>query len=65
MKEVKKINENIRFERIESSEITPGHFGQAQVAIVFTADGKAHTLDLKKALIINAQWKVSQFMELM
>lgn len=54
----------IRFERIESSGITQDQFGQAQVAIVFTANGKAYTLALKKALIMNAQWKVSQFIEL-
>lgn len=54
----------IRFERIESSEITQGHFGQAQVDIVFNANGKAHTLSLKKALLMNAHWKASQFIEL-
>lgn len=55
---------NIRFERIESSEIMGQQFGQAQVVIVFTANGKPYTLSLKKALIMNAQWKISQFIEL-
>jgi hypothetical protein len=54
----------IRFERIESSEIVKQQFAQAQVAIVFTANGKAYRLGLKKALIMNEQWKVSQFIEL-
>jgi|SRR5690606_17478388 len=54
----------IRFERIEPSEMSDPQFGQAQVVIVFTANGKAYRLYLKKALIMNAQWKVSQFIEL-
>lgn len=54
----------IRFERIESSEIMEQQFGQAQVAIVFTANGKAYRIRLEKALIMNGQWKVSQFIEL-
>ncbi len=54
----------ISFERIESSEIMKQQFGQAQVAIVFSTNGKAYRLILKKALIVNAKWKVSQFIEL-
>jgi hypothetical protein len=54
----------IRFERIESSEIMEPQFGQAQVVIVFTANGKVYRLGLTKALIMNEQWKVSQFIEL-
>ena len=54
----------IRFERTESSEIVKQEFAQAQVAIVFTANGKTYRLSLEKALIINAQWKVSQFIKL-
>jgi hypothetical protein len=54
----------IRFERIESSKIMEEQFGQAQVVIVFTANGKAYRLSLKKALIMNAQWKISQSIEL-
>src|SRR5688500_6564263 len=54
----------IRFERIESPEIVKQQFAQAQVAIVFTANGKMYRLSLEKALIMNAQWKVSQFIKL-
>ena len=54
----------VRFERIESSEMVGQQFGQAQVVIVFTANGTAYRLGFKKALIMNAQWKVSQFIEL-
>lgn len=54
----------IRFERMESSEILKQQFAQAQVAIVFTANGKTYRLYVEKALIMNAQWKVSQFIKL-
>ena len=54
----------IRFERIESPEIMKQQFAQAQVAIVFTANGKKYSLSMEKALIMNAQWKVSQFIKL-
>ena len=54
----------ISFQRVESSQITDDQFGQAQVAIVFGTNGKAYKLILKKALIINSQWKLSQFIEL-
>jgi hypothetical protein len=54
----------IRFERIEPAEIMEPEFGQVQVVIVFTSNGKAYRLGLKKALIMNEQWKVSQFIEL-
>jgi hypothetical protein len=54
----------IRFERMESSKIVKQQFAQAQVVIVFTANGKKYSLSLEKALIMNAQWKVSQFIKL-
>ena len=54
----------ISFDRIGSSEITEEQFGQGRVAIVFNTNGKSHRLILKKALIINAKWKVTQFIEL-
>jgi len=54
----------IRFERTESSEIVKQQFAQAQVVIVFTANGKRYSLSLEKALIINARWRVSQFIKL-
>jgi hypothetical protein len=54
----------IRFERIESSEVMEPQFGRTQVVIVFIANGKVYRLCLKKALIMNAQWKVTQFIEL-
>ena len=54
----------IRFERIESSETVKQQFAEAQVAIVFTANEKRYRLSLEKALIMNARWKVSQFIKL-
>ncbi len=54
----------IVFERVESSESKEEQFGQGQVSIVFSANGTTHRLFVKKAVIMNAQWKVSQFIEL-
>jgi hypothetical protein len=54
----------IRFERMESSEIVKQQFAQAQVVIVFNANGKTYRLCVEKALIMNGQWKVSQFIKL-
>jgi len=54
----------IRFERIESSEIVKQQFAEAQVAIVFTSNEKRYRLSLEKAFIMNARWKVSQFIKL-
>ena len=54
----------IRFERVESSEIMKQQFAEAQVAIVFTSNEKRYRLSLEKALIMNARWKVSQFIKL-
>ncbi|HEY8513166.1 MAG TPA: hypothetical protein VIL31_14500 [Cyclobacteriaceae bacterium] len=53
----------IRFERIDNTGQT-GHFAQASLVISFTANGKQQRLILKKILILNSQWKVSQFIEL-
>ena len=54
----------IVFERVDSSETKGEQFGQGQVAIVFSSRGTTHRLIVKKAVIMNAQWKVSQFIEL-
>lgn len=53
----------IRFERIDNTGQTE-QFAQASLVISFTANGKQQRLILKKALILNSQWKVSQFIEL-
>lgn len=52
----------VRFEGIASSEET--EFGHARLSIVFDANGKKYTLLLKKVLIVNMQWKATQFIEL-
>lgn len=52
----------VRFERIVPSEEM--ELGQAPLSIVFDANGEKYTLILEKVLIVNAQWKVTQFMEL-
>ena len=52
----------IRFN--ESSEIVKQQFTEAQVAIVFTSNEKRYRLSLEKTLIMNARWKVSQFIKL-
>ena len=54
----------IRFERIESSEIGKQQFAEAQVEIVFTSNEKRYRLSMDKTLIMNARWKVSQFIKL-
>lgn len=53
----------ILLERVDAPAVTD-QFGHAQVTIVFTADGRSHRLILEKALILNSQWKVSQFIKL-
>jgi hypothetical protein len=53
----------VSFEQIENPQQTE-QFAQAMLRIVFTANGKWKTLILKKALILNSQWRVSQFIEL-
>lgn len=53
----------VSFERIDNPEQTK-QFAQTTLRIVFTANGKRQTLILKKVLILNSQWKVSQFMKL-
>ena len=54
----------IVFERVESAETKEEQFGQGQVSIVFSSSGTTHRLIIKKTVIMNAQWKVSQFIEL-
>ena len=53
----------IRLDRVDAPKAT-GQFAHAQVSIVFTANGQKHRLILEKALILNSQWKVSQFIKL-
>src|SRR5690606_743828 len=53
----------IRLERVDAPKVTR-QFAHAQVSIVFTANGQRHRLILEKALILNSQWKVSQFIKL-
>lgn len=55
---------SIRFERIEPTELMEQQFAAAPVTIVFTANGKEYKLNLEKALVMQASWKVSQFMRL-
>lgn len=54
----------IYFERFESPDITGQQFEQSEIFIVFIANGKTYTLALKRTLVLNGQWKVSQFIEL-
>jgi hypothetical protein len=54
----------IRFERIESIETMEQQFATAPVTIVFNSNGKEYKLILEKALLMHAQWKVSQFIKL-
>ena len=54
----------IQLERIGSSEMTEQRFAQDNVTIDFIANGKKHTVILEKALLMNAEWKVSQYIKL-
>jgi hypothetical protein len=50
--------------RVEYANLPQGKFGKSNLEIVFTSDGVLHTLAIEQALIINGEWKVSQFAKL-
>lgn len=54
-----------RFERVVSFERRGERFGEAQVTIEFSTNGELHRVLLGKVLIVNGEWRVSQFMELL
>lgn len=55
---------NIRFVGIEQKEQPKHHFSPIPVTIVFTSNGAEHRIHIERALVINGQWKVSQFIKL-
>ena len=52
------------FVRVEYSNLPQGKYGLSNIDILFTSDGQMHTIAIEKALIINGEWKVSQFAKL-
>jgi hypothetical protein len=55
---------NIKFLRIEQKEQPKHQFSPVPVTIVFSANGLEHRIHIERALVINGQWKVSQFIKL-
>ena len=67
IREGKKIGINwntIQFKRIESGKVIDQGIAATPVTIVFTAEGKEYKLAMEKALVLHAQWKVSQYLRL-
>jgi hypothetical protein len=52
---------SIQYLRVEQGDIPNGKFGSATFTIVFSANEKEHRIVVEKALLIEGQWKVSQF----
>ena len=55
---------NIRYIGTEQSEQPKHRFSPIPVTIVFSANGVEHRIYVERALVINGQWKVSQFIKL-
>lgn len=53
-----------KFDHVECSSVPSGKFGHSSLNIIFTTNGASHTITIEKALIINGEWKVSQFAKL-
>ena len=54
----------IRYVGIELSEQPQHRFSPVPVTIVISANGKEHRIKIERALVMNGEWKVSQFLTL-
>ena len=55
---------SIRYVGIELIENTSERFGAVPVTIVFASAGKEYRIKMDRAMVLNGQWKVSQFLKL-
>ena len=55
---------NIRYIGTEQREQPQHKFSPVPVTIVFSSNGVEHKIYIERALVINGQWKVSQFIKL-
>lgn len=55
---------NIRHVSTEQSEQPVNRFSPVPVTITFSSNGAEHKIYIERALVINGQWKVSQFIKL-
>jgi hypothetical protein len=55
---------NIRYIGTELEEQPKHRFSPIPVTIVFSSNGVEHRIYVERALVINGQWKVSQFIKL-
>ncbi|MBL7857388.1 MAG: hypothetical protein JNM57_06845 [Cyclobacteriaceae bacterium] len=56
---------SIQFVQVEHEDIRDQQFSMAGFSIVFKSNEKEYRLVLEKALVMNGQWKVTQFIRLM
>ncbi|MCU0399210.1 MAG: hypothetical protein MUC73_14050 [Cyclobacteriaceae bacterium] len=67
MKEGKDIGidwKTVQFLRVENDEVESVDFNHATLRVVFSAQGVEHALVFRKALVINNQWKITPFADL-
>ena len=55
---------SIQFVSVEVGEETPAAFAAVPMTIHFTAGGRAYRLRIEKALMIDGDWKLSQYISL-
>ena len=55
---------NIHYIGTEQKEQPKNHFSPVPVTIIFSSKGVEHRINVERALVINGQWKVSQFIKL-
>jgi hypothetical protein len=56
---------NIRYIGTEQQAEPKHHFSPIPVTVVFSNNGVEHRVHIERALVINGQWKVSQFIKLL
>jgi hypothetical protein len=55
---------SIRLREVTLSEDAPHQFNSLPVTITFTSNGTEHKLLIERALVINGEWRISQFVKL-
>lgn len=54
----------VKYIGTETGEQSRGRFAPVPVTIIFSANGVEHKIIIERALVIDGQWKVSQFLKL-
>lgn len=55
---------DVEYLRIEHGPVPKSKFGVSTLTIVFTSKGREHKVIVENALVINGEWKLSQFARL-